>query len=96
MMAALPQSDCRYVVYDHDFVTHDGRKTSKMYFISWMPSNATRHNKMAYSEMKQTVSTRFAGTFDVQAQESTDILLALGVLSREDLEEEDQEFEDDF
>lgn len=32
---ALPDSDCRYAVYDHEFMTADGRKASKLFFITW-------------------------------------------------------------
>jgi hypothetical protein len=39
MAASLPYTDSRYVVYDHEFKTHDGRPASKLYFISWMPLN---------------------------------------------------------
>mmetsp|Transcript_24473 Transcript_24473/g.76727 ORF Transcript_24473/g.76727 Transcript_24473/m.76727 type:complete len:123 (-) Transcript_24473:151-519(-) len=96
MLSALPNHDCRYAVYDHDFTTHDGRRTSKLYFISWMPNNSTRHNKMAYSEMKRKVATRFTGTFDIQAQDEADLLLGMHIITKNDVEESDDEFEDDF
>ncbi|KAF1334349.1 Actin depolymerizing factor, partial [Globisporangium splendens] len=32
---ALPDSDCRYAVYDHEFLTSDGRKSSKLFFVTW-------------------------------------------------------------
>jgi cofilin len=35
-MNALPESECRYAIYDHDIVTSDGRKTSKLYFVTWL------------------------------------------------------------
>mmetsp|Transcript_24472 Transcript_24472/g.76724 ORF Transcript_24472/g.76724 Transcript_24472/m.76724 type:complete len:126 (-) Transcript_24472:218-595(-) len=82
MLSALPNHDCRYAVYDHDFTTHDGRRTSKLYFISWMPNNSTRHNKMAYSEMKRKVATRFTGTFDIQAQDEADLLLGMHIITK--------------
>lgn len=34
-MRALPDSDCRYAVYDHEFLTSDGRKSSKLFFVTW-------------------------------------------------------------
>lgn len=33
--AALPVNDCRYAVYDFDFVTEDNCQKSKIFFISW-------------------------------------------------------------
>lgn len=45
----LPYTDSRYVVFDQEFTTHDGRQTSKLWFISWFPNNSTPYNKMAYT-----------------------------------------------
>lgn len=52
LRAALPYSDCRYAVYDQELVTTDGRKTSKLFFFTWLPHNATPHNKV--SELQAT------------------------------------------
>lgn len=35
LLSVLPDSECRFIVYDHDILTDDGRRTSKLYFISW-------------------------------------------------------------
>jgi hypothetical protein len=34
-LACLPEADCRYAVYDFNFVTHDNCSKSKIFFISW-------------------------------------------------------------
>jgi hypothetical protein len=34
-MAALPDTYCRYSVYDHEYKTKDGRTTSKLLFVAW-------------------------------------------------------------
>lgn len=46
----LPYSDCRYAVYDQELVTSDGRKTNKLFFFTWLPHNATPHNKVMKRE----------------------------------------------
>lgn len=46
LRVALPYSDCRYAVYDQEVVTSDGRKTNKLFFFTWLPHNATPHNKV--------------------------------------------------
>lgn len=46
---SLPYTECRFAIFDHDIVTADGRKTSKLWFISWLPTNSTPHHKMAYT-----------------------------------------------
>jgi hypothetical protein len=33
--ASLPADDCRYAVYDLDFVSDDNCRKSKIFFISW-------------------------------------------------------------
>ncbi|MBA0686265.1 hypothetical protein Goari_013875 [Gossypium aridum] len=34
--ASLPENDCRYAVYDFDFVTSDNCQKSKIFFIAWI------------------------------------------------------------
>jgi cofilin len=34
--AALPSDDCRFAVYDYDFVTEDNCQKSKIFFIAWL------------------------------------------------------------
>nr|XP_009409826.1 PREDICTED: actin-depolymerizing factor 11-like [Musa acuminata subsp. malaccensis] len=34
-MASLPENDCRYAVYDFDFVTEENCQKSKIFFIAW-------------------------------------------------------------
>lgn len=47
LRVALPYSDCRYAVYDQEIVTADGRKANKLFFFTWLPHNATPHNKVS-------------------------------------------------
>ncbi|XP_054801693.1 actin-depolymerizing factor isoform X2 [Prosopis cineraria] len=45
--ASLPENDCRYAVYDFDFVTSENCQKSKIFFIAWVgrPSCYTCHCK---------------------------------------------------
>ncbi|XP_062023030.1 actin-depolymerizing factor 5-like isoform X2 [Rosa rugosa] len=36
LAASLPKDDCRYAVFDFDFVTVDNCKKSKIFFIAWI------------------------------------------------------------
>ena len=38
--ASLPENDCRYAVYDFDFVTSENCQKSKIFFIAWLVSFA--------------------------------------------------------
>lgn len=35
LTASLPDDDCRYAVFDFDFVTVDNCRKSKIFFIAW-------------------------------------------------------------
>ena len=38
-VASLPEAECRYAVYDFDFITHDNCNKSKIFFVSlWVIS----------------------------------------------------------
>lgn len=34
-LASLPENDCRYAIYDFDFVTAENCQKSKIFFIAW-------------------------------------------------------------
>lgn len=34
-IASLPESDCRYAIYDFDFVTEENCQKSKIFFVAW-------------------------------------------------------------
>ncbi|CAM9400892.1 unnamed protein product [Phaeothamnion confervicola] len=76
--AALPIADCRYAIYDHEFVTADGRKTNKLLFISWLPVNASAHAKMLLTASKVAVRRTLEGLFDVVAGDFSEVRAAVG------------------
>eukprot|EP01035_Chromulina_nebulosa_P021173 gene21173-27431_t len=88
---ALPYTDCRYVIYDQEYKTADGRLVSKLWFISWLPNNSTPYGKMAYTSTKGKLRDTLPGVFDIQAANPDELDAALG-LSVEEEEEEDFDF----
>lgn len=36
--ASMPENDCRYAIYDFDFVTSENCQKSKIFFIAWLVS----------------------------------------------------------
>lgn len=34
--SALPENDCRYAVYDFDYVNSDNCQKSKIFFLAWL------------------------------------------------------------
>ncbi|XP_052731066.1 actin-depolymerizing factor-like isoform X2 [Vigna angularis] len=43
--ASLPESDCRYAVYDFDFVTSENCQKSKIFFVAWSVVRGDRLEK---------------------------------------------------
>lgn len=59
--ADLPDDDCRYALIDLEFTTIDGRPTSKLVLITWVPENASVRNKMLYSGSKEALKSALNG-----------------------------------
>lgn len=58
---ALPEDDCRYAVYDYDFVGPDGQTHSKIVFINWAPDIAKVKSKMMYASTKDFFKSNLEG-----------------------------------
>ncbi|RLN50111.1 hypothetical protein BBJ28_00003912 [Nothophytophthora sp. Chile5] len=93
-MAALPDSDCRYAVYDHEFLTPDGRKSSKIFFVTWIPQNSHPGFKMAYTHAKSAIQAVCDGCFEVSAVIKKEIEQGMEISSG-DASDSDSEFSDD-
>ncbi|KAL6011270.1 actin depolymerizing factor, cofilin [Asimina triloba] len=50
--ASLPADECRYAVYDFDFVTEENCQKSKIFFIAWSPDTSRVRSKMLYASSK--------------------------------------------
>ncbi|KAG0497733.1 hypothetical protein HPP92_002424 [Vanilla planifolia] len=55
LAASLPHDDCRYAVFDFDFLTVDNCPISRMFFITWSPTASRIRAKMLYATSKQGV-----------------------------------------
>ena len=86
----LPFTECRFVIYDHEFKSLDGRPVSKLWFISWFPSSSSTHWKMAYASAKGKFRDNIDGVFDMQVGSVEELGSNLG------LEEEEEEEGDGF
>eukprot|EP01034_Spumella_vulgaris_P032856 gene32856-40557_t len=87
----LPFTDCRYAIYDQDYKTADGRPASKLWFVSWFPTNATTYHKMAYTSAKTKFREFIPGVFDTQVSSLEELDTNLGVSTGDD--EDDNEFD---
>jgi len=57
----LPESEPRYGLIDLEFKTKDGRPTSKLVFISWIPDSSSIREKMLYSSSKESMKAALNG-----------------------------------
>ncbi|KAL3623054.1 Actin-depolymerizing factor 4 [Castilleja foliolosa] len=74
--ATLPPDECRYCVYDFDYVTADKCHKSKIFFIAWSPDTSRIRNKMIYASSKNRFKTELDGIqVELQATDPTEMSL---------------------
>ncbi|KAL3648782.1 hypothetical protein CASFOL_005185 [Castilleja foliolosa] len=72
--ASLPENDCRYAVYDFDYVTSENCQKSKIFFVSWSPSTSRIRSKMLYATSKLRFSRELVGIhYEIQATDPTEM-----------------------
>ncbi|KAK8709668.1 hypothetical protein V6N13_060681 [Hibiscus sabdariffa] len=72
--ASLPEADCRYAVYDFDFVTSENCQKSKIFFIAWSPSVSRIRSKMLYATSKARFRRELEGIhYEIQATDPTEM-----------------------
>ncbi|KMT16622.1 hypothetical protein BVRB_3g049080 [Beta vulgaris subsp. vulgaris] len=73
-LASLPESDCRYAVYDYDFVNAENCQKSKIFFIAWSPSVSRIRSKMLYATSKDSFRRELEGIhYEIQATDPTEV-----------------------
>ncbi|KAL5210489.1 hypothetical protein ABZP36_006112 [Zizania latifolia] len=76
-LASLPENDCRYALYDFDFVTGENVQKSKIFFIAWSPSTSRIRAKMLYSTSKDRIKQELDGFhYEIQATDPSEVLFA--------------------
>lgn len=56
----LPESDCRYVVYDFAY-EHQGAPKQRVLFVLWSPEYSKVRSKMIYASSQEGVVSKFEG-----------------------------------
>jgi hypothetical protein len=70
---------------------YEGRPASKLWFVSWFPTNSTTYHKMAYTSAKGRFRESIPGVFDTQVSSTEEMDGNLGLKVEE--EEEDEGFD---
>ncbi|XP_024965431.1 actin-depolymerizing factor-like [Cynara cardunculus var. scolymus] len=74
LTSALPDNDCRYAVYDFDFVTSENCQKSKIFFIAWSPASSRIRAKMLYATSKSRIIHELDGVhYEIQATDFTEM-----------------------
>uniref|UniRef100_A0ACD6A9N3 Uncharacterized protein n=1 Tax=Avena sativa TaxID=4498 RepID=A0ACD6A9N3_AVESA len=72
----LPETDCRFAVYDFDYMTPEEVPKSKIYYIFWSPDTAKVRSKMLYASSNQKFKTGLNGIqIEMQATDASEISL---------------------
>ncbi|KAI3471133.1 hypothetical protein Pfo_027796 [Paulownia fortunei] len=59
--ASLPSDECRYAVFDFDFITNENCQKSKIFFIAWSPDTSKVRMKMVYASSKDRFKRELDG-----------------------------------
>jgi len=72
--ACLPADECRYAVFDYDFMTVENVPKSRIFFIGWSPDTARVRNKMIYASSKDRFKRQLDGIqIELQATDPTEM-----------------------
>ncbi|XP_022640393.1 actin-depolymerizing factor 4 isoform X1 [Vigna radiata var. radiata] len=72
--ASLPADECRYAVYDFDFVTEENCQKSRIFFIAWSPDTSRVRSKMIYASSKDRFKRELDGIqVELQATDPTEM-----------------------
>ncbi|OEL15782.1 Actin-depolymerizing factor 2 [Dichanthelium oligosanthes] len=75
---SLLADECRYAIYDFDFVTEENCQKSKIFFIAWSPDTSKVRSKMLYASSKNRFKRELDGT-QVKLQATDPIEMSLEV-----------------
>ncbi|PPD75138.1 hypothetical protein GOBAR_DD27946 [Gossypium barbadense] len=72
--SSLPADECRYAVYDFDFVTAENCQKSRIFFIAWSPDTSRVRSKMIYASSKDRFKRELDGIqVELQATDPTEM-----------------------
>ncbi|MCD9640253.1 Actin-depolymerizing factor 7 [Datura stramonium] len=73
---SLPADECRYAVFDFDFITNENCQKSKIFFIAWSPDTSKVRMKMVYASLKDRVTGELDGVqVELQATDPSEMSL---------------------
>ena len=89
ILRALPATHARYAVIDHEYLTRDGRRTSKIFCLLWTPLGAVGRDNMLYASQRRMLDAAFTGVEDAQCSSMEGVAKLLGLTDH--MPDEDEE-----
>ncbi|CAK9327077.1 unnamed protein product [Citrullus colocynthis] len=72
--ACLPADECRYAVYDFEFMTKENVPKSRIFFIAWSPDVSRVRSKMIYASSKDKFRRELDGIqIELQATDPSEM-----------------------
>ncbi|GFP81636.1 actin-depolymerizing factor 2 [Phtheirospermum japonicum] len=72
--ACIPADECRYAVFDFDFMNKENVSKSRIFFIAWSPNTAKVRNKMIYASSMDRFKRELDGIqVELQATDPTEL-----------------------
>ncbi|GKU88182.1 hypothetical protein SLEP1_g2478 [Rubroshorea leprosula] len=76
LTSSLPDNECRYAVFDFDFITDENCQKSKIFFIAWAPDKSRVRSKMLYASSKDRFKRELDGIqVELQATDPSEMSL---------------------
>ncbi|KAI9470493.1 MAG: hypothetical protein EXX96DRAFT_584524 [Benjaminiella poitrasii] len=73
-LAALPQDEPRYAVYDFEYEKPGEGKRNKITFFAWVPDTSKVRQKMLYASSKEALRRNLVGiAVEVQGTDSSEV-----------------------
>jgi cofilin len=70
----LPDNECRYAVYDFEYLTEGNVPKSRIFFIGWSPDTARVRSKMIYASSKDRFKRELDGIqIELQATDPSEM-----------------------
>ncbi|CAJ1976429.1 unnamed protein product [Sphenostylis stenocarpa] len=55
---SLPENDCRYAVYDFDFVTSENCQKSKIFFVAWLALKSSLTVNTEFTSLRDNIAAQ--------------------------------------
>ncbi|KAL7214288.1 hypothetical protein ACSBR1_026660 [Camellia fascicularis] len=78
--ASLPADECRYAVFDFDFITDENCQKSKIFFIAWSPDTSKVRMKMVCASSKDRFKRELDG-IQVELQATDQSEMSIDIIS---------------